>query len=148
MGSKLGLLTGLVVGLFVLAPQVSAYCWQTGDATGPIYNASCGETKCNNTGPNGNAKGTAYYDYALYCAEEDVKGECTRWDDGCYYHTFECNEPCEGANYDGGGACPAECRQGSSCGVGYSSASGCKSNQVCFEAMIKSSHWSHDGRQN
>ncbi len=131
MGCRAGIVIAALLMLLPLAGRVQAYCWQTGDPAGPIYNASCGETKCTNTGPNGNGKGTAYYDYAQYCAEygdplDDTK--CTRWDDGCYYHTFECNEPCEGANYDAGGACPAECRQGSACGVGYSGASGCSGN--------------------
>jgi hypothetical protein len=90
--------------------------------------------------------------YAVeYCSDYTTTNSCNSagigWDCG----GGECswNGPVVGGGGGGGGSsCPAECRQGSSCGAGYSSASGCKSNQVCFEAMIKSSHWSHHGRQN
>lgn len=50
---------------------------------------------------------------------------------------------CSWGTGGGGGSCPPECRQGSSCGTGYSGASGCsgagpgggcKSNQVCCSA--------------
>jgi hypothetical protein len=90
--------------------------------------------------------------YAVeYCSDYTTTNSCNSagigWDCG----GGECSwsGPVVGGGGGGGGSsCPAECRQGSACGVGYSSASGCKSNQVCFEAMIKSPHWSHHGRQN
>lgn len=51
--------------------------------------------------------------------------------------------PGSGGGGGGGSSCPAECRQGSACGTGYSSATGCsgagpgggcKTNQVCCSA--------------
>ena len=55
-----------------------------------------------------------------------------------------CSGTCNWTGGGGGGSsCPGECRQGSSCGVGYSGASGCsgqgpgggcKTNQVCCSA--------------
>lgn len=78
------------------------------------------------------------------------RGVTTSWycrsDDGgesCYEEGSNVFIDCSGGGGGGGSNCPAECRQGSSCGQGYSGASGCsgngpgggcKTNQVCCAA--------------
>lgn len=121
-----GIAAGLGLWLFVLPGQALAACWMAGDPAGPVYGGPFQDT-CSNTAPGGNAKGTVYYDCAEYCPGGfDLEGDCIRSDYGCFYHVFECNTPCGAENPNqGGGSCPSECRQGSSCGAGYSSASGC-----------------------
>ncbi len=61
----------------------------------------------------------------------------------CLYNSVTMKYACSVGGGGGGGSCPPECRQGSSCGAGYSGASGCsgagpgggcKSNQVCCSA--------------
>ncbi len=70
------------------------------------------------------------------CGEYDCENNGACW----------CSATCGwtgGGGGGGGSSCPGECRQGSSCGAGYSGASGCsgagpgggcKSNQVCCSA--------------
>lgn len=105
----------------VTLPNGDEYC----DSTYITYfNVVCNQATCQT-------------DYT-YCSSND-ESQCTLANDcklsSCSPATCGTGGP--------GGACPGECRQGSSCGVGYSGASGCsgsgpgggcKSNQVCCSA--------------
>ena len=64
--------------------------------------------------------------YAIeYCSDYTTTASCNSasigWD--CGGGSCSWSGPVVGGG--GGGSCPAECRQGSSCGAGYSGASGC-----------------------
>ena len=93
---------------------------------GRQYNVPCGTSTCQT--------------YGNFCSSNDFS-QCTVAN-GCQLNASMCTPATCGVG-GGGGSCPGECRQGSSCGAGYSGASGCsgsgpgggcKSNQVCCSA--------------
>lgn len=106
-------------------------CELKSDSTSSYCEATCGsrtDFACNNA--NG------------LC--QTLSGVCSSNDTNNCTVANGCNpNPCSPATCGTGGpvgSCPSECRQGSSCGAGYSGKS--------FDAMIKSPHWSHHGEQN
>lgn len=137
---NVGTLLFIVISLFMRVNVVEAGCFEYA-FRGPVK-CPCNES-CNSLNPAENggwgSEGTAYYNCRMFdFGTEDAAGN-TVYELGCFTHDYRCDGSCGG----GGGVCPAECRQGSSCGVGYSGASGCsgngpgggcKSNQVCCAA--------------
>jgi len=118
--------------LSLFAPQaIKAACYRTTD---PALWCGGRAESCNNNA--GGASGIAVYNCSNNyedCYDDNPQGY------GCYYHAYSCDTSCSG----GSAECPAECRQGSSCGAGYSGASGCSGNgpgggcktvQVCCAA--------------
>ncbi len=110
--------------------KIYSACWVTED-----HGLLCGGASefCGNNTTGG-------YGLSVYSCADNYFSCTSTGGQGCYAHSYQCDTPCGSS---GSSECPAECRAGSSCGAGYSEASGCsgngpggacKSTQVCCAA--------------
>lgn len=122
------LFSAKVITLFIVfsltrlaAPSpIFAACTRTSDPTRVTCDwipggsgSTCSET-CSNTSSGGSVGRT------FYNCTTDGSGVTS-----CYNHEYQCDTPCAGGGGSSGGSCSAECRAGTTCGSGYTSASGC-----------------------